>query len=231
MFITSSIFIFLTFLGSLFLLIFTLVYVYYLYRKEREFEDKKIQIYKQSQEILEQSYRQAKDIIEKATEKARETLSSSLNLKGDIEKDLHNNIKMLLDKNIKEIEAISNNYKNSYDSLLEGIKGEYLKKTKENLEEMKNKQTGELDSFTQTVTKQTIDAEKNIETKTNQELQKVRSELEVYKKEEIEKINKATGKIIIKILGQILPRVINSEDQEKLIIQAIEQAKKDGVFS
>ncbi|OGH10606.1 MAG: hypothetical protein A2857_01625 [Candidatus Levybacteria bacterium RIFCSPHIGHO2_01_FULL_36_15] len=228
---TSSIYIFLTFLGSLFLLIFTLVYLYYLYRKEREFEDKKAQIYQKSQEILEQSYLQAKDIIEEATKKARETLSGSQLLKEDIEKGLADSLKITLDKNIKEIEQISGKYKKSYENLFEGMKDEYLSRTKQNMDNIIKKEGTELDEFTQVVERKTVDTQKNIEAKISEELQKVHLDIEAYKKEQTAKIDQSLSKIILKISSEILPKTLRPEDHEKIILQALDQAKKDGLFN
>lgn len=55
-------------------------------------------------------------------------------------------------------------------------------------------------------------------------------ELEDYKKAKIESFNTELSTTMKRILHDNIPNFITSSDHEKLIIQAIEKAKKDGFF-
>lgn len=126
-FITMQIspFILLSFIGSLLLLVFTLGYLYYLYSKHKEFEEKKSTEYQTASKIIENAHNKSREIIENAVEKAKETLVSTEYLKQDILKDLEASLRQVAGITIKEFEAESAEFDMQYKALLDTIRVEH----------------------------------------------------------------------------------------------------------
>lgn len=219
-----------SFLGSLFLLIFTLAYLYYLYFREREFEKKESRIYKEATKIVEQANAKAKQVIENAVERAKQILVGSEYLKQDLEADIDKAVTSILDKNIKKINEAADRFKESYDQLFSKLKEKYASNTTEILNEIRQEGQKEIVDFRQILRKETLDAQRFVGEKINQEFEKAKAEIGEYKKTELGKIDNSINRVVGKVLQSVTGKLISFRDHEDLITEALNQAKQDGAF-
>lgn len=63
-----------------------------------------------------------------------------------------------------------------------------------------------------------------------QELQQVHTELEAYKKQQLEKIESNIYEILARASESVIGQAVNFDLHQELIIKALEQAKREGVF-
>ena len=59
---------------------------------------------------------------------------------------------------------------------------------------------------------------------------KAQIEIAEYKKHQLSKIDQSMNDVLLKVSGSILGKVIPIRDHQQLIIDALEQAKKEGMF-
>jgi F0F1-type ATP synthase membrane subunit b/b' len=81
------------------------------------------------------------------------------------------------------------------------------------------------------VTEKTLSLQESLEKQVNDEFASARAEIQKYKQDEIVKIQQNVGRMVNKMAGELLGKTIKPEDQEKLLIEALEQAKSEGLFN
>lgn len=114
-------------LGSIFLLSFTVAFLYHIYSKEKKIDESRSRMAHDSEKIIEEAHAKAKQIIERAVERAQQTLTDSDFVKKDIldnlEKDLSDlskaTVQMLRDQSIQ----FSTEYKKILDQMREENSG------------------------------------------------------------------------------------------------------------
>ncbi len=70
----------------------------------------------------------------------------------------------------------------------------------------------------------------DIENLTKEKLIKLEKEIEEYKKEQIKKIDKEIYQILSQVAKEVLGKAIDISTHERLVIEALEKAKKEGIF-
>lgn len=83
----------------------------------------------------------------------------------------------------------------------------------------------------QTITKSLeADLQKQIKEFRESLLPRLEQELEAYKQHRIQEADQAIGKLVQKISRDVLNKSLTIEDHESIIIDALEKAKKEGIF-
>ncbi len=83
----------------------------------------------------------------------------------------------------------------------------------------------------QKVTEKTLSLQESLEKQVNEEFALARVDIQKYREEEKVKIQQTVGKMVNKMASELLGKTIKPEDQEKLLIEALEQAKSEGLFN
>jgi G:T/U-mismatch repair DNA glycosylase len=119
---------------------------------------------------------------------------------------------------IKEKGMISKEIGEIHQSLIKG-KEEILKEIKTSgdrlIDELNKKISQTLDSFSESIKRKISEAETTIEN---------------YKKERLKEVDKEVYRMLISVSKKVIGRVIDISTHEKLVIEALEKAKKEGVF-
>lgn len=208
----------------------TISYMYYLYRKEKEFEKKQSMLHDNEQKIIEQAHRTANEVVEKAVEKARQTLVETEYLRADLVKNLETSLAKLTNNTIKLFQNNSQNVDTEYKSLFEKTKQEYVKKVDNTLKSLEQIAGSELDEFSKNLKKETLDSQVFIGARINEEFEQKQKEIEEYKAQRLKAIDENINIIIEKVTEDVLGRAIPLAEHEKLVIEALEKAKKEQVF-
>jgi hypothetical protein len=82
----------------------------------------------------------------------------------------------------------------------------------------------------QKVTEKTLSLQATLEQQVVEEFKKAQAEIQQFKDAERQKVTEAVGKMVNKMAAEILGKSLRQEDQEKLLVEALEQAKAEGLF-
>lgn len=88
----------------------------------------------------------------------------------------------------------------------------------------------EINDFKNALEAETINIEKAVGQKIAARYDEVRKEVEAYKAKQIAGVDQKINKALIAILQNILGKTINARDHQELVINALEEAKKNGLF-
>lgn len=213
------------------ILIFNVLLLYYL--RQVYGRDKQIAEFIRSNDtlILSEAQQKAKSIIDAATLRAKQTLTDTEYVKNEFMKKMEDLLSQTAHNDIKLLQNKSNEINDWYKKVLDSVKQEHAQKAEESLKSVEGIVDQQLQDFRQILKKETIESEQIVSQRVNSEYTKVHQEIEQYKAQKIQEINLATNQVIHQITEEVLGKAIPLEDHQKLILDALEKAKTEGLFS
>lgn len=159
-----------------------------------------------------QTRQQAQDIISRAGQQATAAMINTENLTG------------------QSINILTNHLKDSMTDLLKNIEAQFAKEKEESLQSLKELSRQQIEKFSQELIKATVEAKQAVDSQGKLQFNKIQKELDLYKKQKMEKVDAEIKTLVNKIAAEVLNKSISLKDHEKLILQSLEQAGKEGLF-
>lgn len=181
-------------------------------KRKKELSEKERQLESGYRQVIENALAKERKIIEEATAQARTILSDTQNL-STTSKDNLDKALQKMNYDVQNYAATSSNnlladYKTYLGKIAEKSLLDFQNNTKRFEDDMQNK----MQDFRDTL------------------LPGIQKELEEYKNKRFRDADKAIDEIIKKVTEKILNKSLSLEDHQKLIIDSLEKAKKEGVF-
>ena len=219
MVLTQELWFFLFFI-DFFLLSFVAVFAYYTYYK-RLVDLKKVQLdsFENAKKIMEDARIKSLEVIEKVEQKADEILTHSQLFKTDLDKGFKDSLKVMADKYIKMIEEHSKKFALDYDNILTSVKDQLIVRSKQALDNIENEVKNQLE-----------DSKSALKTEMLKSINKASDEISIYKTKELAKVDQEIDHLVVDIAKDLLRINLTPKDHRKLVIQALEKAKEQGVF-
>jgi len=201
------------------LIIFATSYFYYVYKREKDFEDRFEDLEEDYDSILLRAHKKAEEIVKQAADKAKVLLMSTKDVKDYAQKDIDDAIQ-------KEKEELLQ----SFTASVEGIKNDALQYIKQMADQTQNLTQQELISFRDGMQKNLVQVQILETQKMTDEARKTLQALQDYKARQLEKVKKQLSDIIVKVSEDVIGQSIPLTDHEKLVLESLEKAKQEGFF-
>lgn len=205
-------------------------YLLYFRQREKALQKKENELSANSRELMEHAHHRATILLAKTTEIAEKMLVQSEFLNGDIQKRLDQTMQSVIEDNKKLLEAQTELFDKSYSEDLTQIRSEYLNQVKNVVSEIRTSTEQELKDFMNVIMKETLSSQTFIGKKITEEFETAQKEIEAYKAEQFKKIDESIKKAIISISEKVLGKAIPLSQHEKLVLDALEVAKREGMF-
>lgn len=174
-----------------------------------------------------QATEQAQSIIAEAEKKAAEIIKSTQTTAKDAQVSIDNQRNVLN----QELEELKNNYANLYKEALKSAQDEAIKLLQSIPEDVRGSVETQISGIRTTiqdrVDKAADDAKKQVE----DAYQKAEAEVENYKRQRLKQVDESIIVILQEVSRKVLSREITREEHEKLVMKALEEAKRQHVFS
>lgn len=205
---------------DLILLASVAVYAYYSYYK-RLGELKKVQTesYKKAEKILVDIKIRSQDILEKVEQKADEILTHSELFKSDLDKGFKDSLKQLAGNYLDMVQEHSKKFMLDYENILTSVKSQSISKAGQALDNIGNE-----------VNRQLEESKISLKQEMMKSLAKAQNEIDQYRRKELEKVDQEIDKLVIQMAKDLLRLNLTPKDHKKLVIQALEKAKEQGLF-
>lgn len=185
---------------------------------------------RKAQSIIENANTEAVKIIAGANEKSSKLFESTQNLINQSEAGFKKNLLEFIAKHTSELERVSGELLKSYRSLGDASK-ESFSKILEGAAKIMVESTRDSSSEFQKFLKEEIEKyRKDTDERITAWHKEAREEIEGYKKSAKDKIDESIYRIITLVSKEVLGRALDLEDHQKLILEALEGAKKEGFF-
>ncbi len=184
-------------------------------------------VHKKAQDLLESSQEKSAEIIEKAQSKALELINSAQFYNEETRHIFQQELEKAKQNQHLEFSQASSEFLKSYEKALEEIKSENIKglhKVSEDIQAVSSSQVG---NFEKIIEEETLAAQKIVEEKIEKEYQVLKSELDNYKKTEIQKVERNIVRIIRRVSEKVLSKGLSMAEHEQIVLQSLEEAKKE----
>lgn len=218
-------------LGNLLLLLAIAVYLAYLKHQESVLKKEESRFYREADKILGRAQAKAEALMEETVAKSQKILAETKVFKEKIEENLSTVLEEAAQTHAQKLAEELTFLNRNFQDFFEEIKTKYLNQTKTILNHLETAGEKGVDELGEVVKEETVDFRGTLEKKMNEEMVKAEKEIEAYRTEQLKKIDNSLIKILNRVSLEVLGKAISLADHEELIIEALEQAKKEGVFN
>ena len=174
---------------------------------------------KESQQIIEQAHTEANKLIDQGSRKAQEIIGQA----QMFQTNQSNAIAQALQK-------ASQDYLTEYQKLLK-MSGEEVNKMIQNVSpDIKSQLAHEMDSLRDVFSKQLTESQKELKEQVLGLYKTAEEEVRNYKVERMAQVEKTILEIIEEVTMNVVGKQITSDEHEKLVMKALEEAKRQKVF-
>jgi len=171
------------------------------------------------QTIIRQAQEKAQRILENAQYDARETISKAGNFL-----DINQNLVA------KELQRASQIYAKKYEQILLVTQDNIIKTIQTIPEDSKKVLLSEISAIRTLLSGQVQKAADEAKNLVTDAYKKAEMEVENYKNVRMREIDESIVMILKEVARKVLAKEISQEEHEKLVLKALEQAKRQGVF-
>lgn len=200
------------YLLNLIVALFVIYYLIQLRKKEKELEKKEAETDKNYHKIVDDALSQERKIITDATEEAQEIITNAqyVNKTSQATVD-HALSKMVQDIQTDAVKA-AQDFKTSYQTSLQQVA------------------TTSISEFQQVTRELQSDLHKQIQEFHSTLLPGLQKELDAYKQSRMKQAETTITRVVQEVSQDILNKSISFEDHQKLMIESLDKAKKEGLF-
>ncbi|MFA6982049.1 MAG: hypothetical protein WC243_03450 [Patescibacteria group bacterium] len=221
------------FLSLLFFFLF-LLNIYVLERVSSLIYKKRIESHGETQEqavaLLEDARRQAFEIISEANMKAQDILNKTGSVSSESSAVLKREVEVLHNKHVDFLEGLSKDTISAYQKVTEEEKNKGIEAIGETVSSVEDVASEAITALKTEIDTQRKSYEEFFGENMRKEIDSVRKELDAYRDKKFMEINEQAKSVLKDISKEVLGRALPVEDQEKLVMEALDKAKAMGVF-
>ncbi len=180
--------------------------------------------------LLEDAHGKALEIISQANKQANEILSNSELYKQESQASLKEKMDSLEKNQQDAFHKASQELQEAYKIILNQVKEEDINTLKNITKDIESDAVSEFKEFTNALEKETINAEKIAKKEIDEEYLLLKKELDTYKQEQLQKVDEDIYSVLYRVSELVLSEGISFDHHKQLVIEALDQAKKEQVF-
>jgi len=190
-----------------------------LFRAYKKLVQKFIELDIKNKTATETAAKQASDIIVSARAQAKQIISSASLISTQMSDEFAKALNEAKDAQVGE-----------YTMVLNKTSGEVIKSLQNISVDIQNNSKVQLDVFQKDLQAQVAESQGRISEVVDASVKSVTLEIEKYKKDRMAGIDKEIGQLAEKLARAYLGRGLSKEEHERIVIKALEQAKKENVL-
>jgi hypothetical protein len=215
------------------LLVVVLMYVQTLKRSRQAEEansNLRSELTQQPLELLAQAHEKALTIIGKANKEANDILAGTTTFEEEAKGSLKESLAAAERLQEEAFQKASQELQGAYQASLAEAKNESIKVLGSITKDIEEDAIAEFKDFTSALEKETIHAEKIAKEKIDEKYLELEKEVEAYKLERYKKMDEEIYKILYKVSELVLSQSIPIDQHKQLVLESLEEAKKEQVF-
>lgn len=206
--------------------------LFVLHRKKEKLPDHhEKNVSEASSRIIEHANKKAEGIVQNAVDKAEEIVYQSQEFKDKVGKELSFTFKDALDKHKVELEktlaAMTTDYKDTFTV----TKQSFIEKSHKTIDQIREYGDMEFAMMKDQSAAKAAQVEEYIRKKIDLEFDEAKKEIDKYKEVEKARVSQMIRESIAELSNEVLHLSIPKKEQERLIMEALDKARKDNIFS
>jgi len=195
-----------------------------------DIEQQKREIHQKAEVLLENARKESLHIVEEANKKAGELLQQTQIVKETFETELAVVLQEFSQKETERVGHISEELIKNYRVMMESTKQKYGDAMLMAAKEMADTAQGSLTQFQEYLKDQTTRYESTLKQQTQTGFMSAQKEISDYKRESFRKVEDAIYRILDLVSKSVFGKAVSLEDQQDLVIHALDEAKQQGFF-
>lgn len=167
------------------------------------------------------------EIIEAAQKKAEEIISQAQNIQDSSTADLEKAVQNLEKNEEEELSEKSEDALKVFGEKIDQINATNTAAFNTTSEDIKKTINLHFEELKKLLSEQTVESQKHAEEKVKEEYDALETELDAYKKSQMEKIDQNIYQILLNVSKTVLGKKIDTKENEDVIIKALEEAEKE----
>lgn len=181
--------------------------------------------------ILDEASKKAVKIIDDANNKALDIVQKSNLFANSSHDSFNNQLKNVTSMQIKAFEKATAEFIQLYSNVLTDLKSKNIEVFQNVSKNIESSTLEEVRKFKSIIEKETISSENLLNQKIDAEYAVAKKNIDIYKQNQLKMIEDNIYELLEKVTTILLGKAIKTSEQEELITKALDQAKKDGIFS
>lgn len=208
----ATLFQILTIAADLVLFLFVWYYIWELRAKEKAIEKERLKTDTNFHHVVDDALSKERKILDDATKEASKIISDTKFLANSSQQTVGQALEKMEGDIEKQAESASDEFSKTYSASLQKLASQSL---------------ANLHAITQTMEQE---MEKQSKAYRDSLLPRLEKDLEDYKKLRLQQADRAITHVIQEVAQQILNKSLSIEDHQRLLVESLEKAKKEGVF-
>ncbi|MEK7186099.1 MAG: hypothetical protein AAB675_01935 [Patescibacteria group bacterium] len=196
---------------------------------QEKYDDLLDKINEKELDLLEEARRKSTAIVEEATLKAQRIITEGDTLNINTKNLLEKSLNALIREQTAIFEKTSQNFLESYKNELSIVQNRTIEIARNVSKDIEEDTISEVKDFDNILAKETIQGQKIVGEKIEEEFSHAKKQVEEYRTEMLEKVNKNIYELLEKISKTAIGKSLAMSDHQALILDALEKAKKDGI--
>lgn len=208
-----------------------LLFFYYMFKKENDFEKKEEAVVQDYTHIVQEAQLKAKEIIDQASTEAATIIATAQTTRITIDKKEEDTFEKIAKEQEQLLQTNSAQYFHDYQASLDEVKNHYTTQLNEMVNQIRETTEKEILDLKSSLKTQMVGSNEGVAKKIQDDFAKTQIEISEYKRHQIEKMQASIDQILIKVCEEVLGKTIPMHDHEELILNALEKAKTEGMFT
>lgn len=198
---------------DLILFLFIVYYLLKLRRKERELDKKSEKLDANYHHVVDEALAKERQIVDDATQQADKIITDTKYVTDSSKQNLDTALKQMVSGMQQETLHTTQNFAQTYQTSLQQIAANSLTDFQKTIKDLQADLHQQVQSFHSTV------------------LPNLEKELDEYKKARMKQVDDTSMRVVQKASQEILNKTMSLDDHQKLVIDSLERAKKEGLFN
>lgn len=223
------------------ILIFVGYYFLKLWVREKELEKKEHKADTAYHQIVDDALSKERKIVDDATHEAQQILAGAHYINQATKEAVHQALAKMAEDIQKDAVSAASEFMKSYQASLRDLSSQSLTDFREYAKEQDMELKRQIKAFHTTLNESLAnfqDVAKGMEGDLQQQIQAfhqtllptMQKELEDYKQARMAQTERTVAKIVQKVSQEVLNKSLSNDDQQKLLLESLDKAKKEGMF-
>lgn len=195
-----------------------------------DIEQQRRDMREKSEFLFEHARKESLRIIEEASKKADELLRATTAVKDTFESEIASHLQDFSKQETERIAAASAQMIDAYRQMIDLTKQQYGSAMVSTAKEMADESQKSIQAFGEFLKQQTVRYEEALRVQVQTGFISAQKEISDYKRESVRKVDDAIYRILNLVSKSVLGKALSLEDQQDLVVRALDEAKKQGFF-
>jgi F0F1-type ATP synthase membrane subunit b/b' len=200
-------------------------------RHRTEREEVKEKYLQQAQEIIDQARMTAARLIQDAYRQQGQIVTDAEEIRASVTSQLQQNAENIISKQSEVLEKSSSEIREAYEKEIQILVDKSIKDTQSILNSINGLAEASVRKFDQMLEQQTANSAGETKRQLDEIYQKALAEISNYKTTRLKNVDKEIANVVDEVFDKVVRKSLTVEDHERLIMEALEKARKDGIFS